>query len=925
MAGSWIRRVLWMTVVTALSACGGSDEATVPIEAVATLDGAGGVVNGPDGVKLSVPPGALASSTTFRIARNSVGAPELGGAKAIAPVYAITPHGTAFGESARVTIPFDPQQVAPGTRPVVLKASPGGTWTALVTDVSDTSVSAADASSLSFFTVGTCYTTRDAGITGPDPIFYCPSAHQLKLVLRDSNNAEIPVPRNAAGQLMPVATITSATALNLTVSWTRPAGTQRADTLSVLALNAGLLPAEQPLRNFSVSTNNFSTPLTVTIDPSKVPGASAPGGAIVRLQATASYTTDAFYPGCLCLRPATWTFETEIPVRVIYTAPPPAASAPTITTALVDRSVADGTTVDFSVAATGSPSAFTYAWFFGGTSITSPVAGCTVTSASCTITARLADSGKTMRVVVSNGVAPDATSSAVLTVTSTDVAASITQQPANTTAAVGGSASFTVSVAGTPTPTVQWQTSPDGTTWTNASAGTTLSLTGLTLAQSGLRVRAVVTNTIATSAGPSVRQVTSNEATLTVTAPTSAWSSPDTIVTADIDDAAAGIDSARRSLAVWPQPAGTITRIVASRGAVGGSWGAGVTIDNAVGGSGYEPQVAVAPGGAAIAIWGRYANRGYGIAANRFDGTSWGTAEVLDDAATGNTDGQRLAIDGTGRAVAVWRGSFSPYVIRVRVFAGGAWQPAVTLGRGVDASQPQVAVNAQGKGFVSFIESGALVAAPIDLGTNTVGAPVSVATGRSLFDHRLAVDAGGGAVVAWIEDIPGGGYDLRASRYSGAAWGPAEALAVNVGFRRDLDAAAGGAGEAVVSWVAQQPNGDDVAYSRRYVGSAWEAATQHSSAGAQRVAALQVAMNTSGRIVVSWTQYDVTSTFYQAWVQVYTGGWGAAQPVQPSPPSLLVPNLPPPVRGLALGGDGAAVLLWRQNGTPYTLRGAYLQ
>ena len=61
-----------------------------------------------------------------------------------------------------------------------------------------------------------------------------------------------------------------------------------------------------------------------------------------------------------------------------------------------------------------------------------------------TLTAALADTGKAVRVVVSNGNAPDAASQATLTVTTDDVAATITTQPVNRTVVEGESASFTV-------------------------------------------------------------------------------------------------------------------------------------------------------------------------------------------------------------------------------------------------------------------------------------------------------------------------------------------------------------------------------------------------------------------------------------------------------------------------------------------------
>jgi len=811
-----------VSVVVLLAACGGSSTPP-PSEGSATIDAAGGTVAGPDGVTLVVPSGALATASTFRIARDGAGAPELGGAKAISPIYAITPHGTAFAESARVNIPFDPADVAPGTQPVLMKAEPGGNWIALESSVMGSTVSAASTPSLSFFAVGTCQLSRDTNISGLDPLLYCPAAHQLKLTLQDGNGANLPAPTYPSGTPSPALTITAPTPVAFTLQWTRPRGTVRSDVLDVALMGAGLLPAQQPLRGFS-TPNNFSQAFTTTIDPATVPRAGEPGGVVIRLRATATYTTDAFYPGCLCMRPASWSFETEIPIRVIYrgtqpvitqqpqnqsvlagqpasfgvtatgaalsvqwmvtrsgtttdiagatgttyaapntnvadsgtqysarvcsavgtllqqcinsnaatlsvtaapmapaftTQPQPIAvvegqtgslsavatgqpapsigwfqvvrardgtltrepvtacpraapgrgtttsatcnlgtlglandnqryvaqadngvgapvessaatvrvsalpvapaitspaeprdqtvasggsvswtvtasgtaplnyrwrtvnpdgsanagnacaggvnpgqstsatlalvnvpqacdgyrfqalvdngvapqavsraallsvttptAAPQITTPLAARSVLDGTPVTFNVVASGLPATFTYAWTLGGAAVPRVVSGCGSTDASCTLTARLADSGRPIAVSVANGVAPAATSSAVLTVTTNDVAASITQQPQNQSAVVGGSATFTVVTAGTPTPDVVWQTLDANNNWVgNGVTGNSYTLANVTLAQNGLQVRAIVSNATAVPNGSQGHTVTSNPATLTV-------------------------------------------------------------------------------------------------------------------------------------------------------------------------------------------------------------------------------------------------------------------------------------------------------------------------------------------------------------------------------------------------------------------------
>jgi glucose/arabinose dehydrogenase len=81
----------------------------------------------------------------------------------------------------------------------------------------------------------------------------------------------------------------------------------------------------------------------------------------------------------------------------------------------------------------------------------------------------------------------------------------IAVQPANKTATVGGSATFSVTASGTPTPTYQWQRNGQNISGATAASYT---LTNVTTADNGAKFKVVISN--------SVSSVTSNEATLTV-------------------------------------------------------------------------------------------------------------------------------------------------------------------------------------------------------------------------------------------------------------------------------------------------------------------------------------------------------------------------------------------------------------------------
>ena len=240
-------------------------------------------------------------------------------------------------------------------------------------------MTAADTPSLSFFAVGTCQTIRDTNIPGLDPVLYCPAAHQLRLTLHDGNGADQPTPTYPRGSLAPALTIESPTVLRYTVQWTRPRGVIRSDLINVALQTAGLLPSQQPLRDFSQAFNT-------SIDPAIVQGAAAPGGVVIRIKASAAYTTDAFYPCCLCLRPASWTFDTEITVRVIYR-----GTQPVITQQPQNQSVTEGQTASFAVAATGNN--LSYQWLSsrnGVETLLSPAPSNTPTTGRV---ATLADSG----------------------------------------------------------------------------------------------------------------------------------------------------------------------------------------------------------------------------------------------------------------------------------------------------------------------------------------------------------------------------------------------------------------------------------------------------------------------------------------------------------------------------------------------------
>jgi Immunoglobulin domain/Immunoglobulin I-set domain len=172
-----------------------------------------------------------------------------------------------------------------------------------------------------------------------------------------------------------------------------------------------------------------------------------------------------------------------------------------ITTQPANQTVTVGQTATFNVAATGT-APLSYQWQRGGTNIAN-ASGTSYTTPATTS----ADSGSKFDVVITNPAGNVTSATATLTVNSATTAPSITTQPTNQSVTVGETATFTVAATGTAPLSYQWQKSGSNI---SGATGTSYTTPATTLADSGSKFTAVVTNTAASA--------TSNAATLTVTA-----------------------------------------------------------------------------------------------------------------------------------------------------------------------------------------------------------------------------------------------------------------------------------------------------------------------------------------------------------------------------------------------------------------------
>jgi Immunoglobulin domain/Immunoglobulin I-set domain len=180
------------------------------------------------------------------------------------------------------------------------------------------------------------------------------------------------------------------------------------------------------------------------------------------------------------------------------TAAPPAATAPSITNQPISQTVAAGQTATFSVTAAGT-GPLSYQWYVGGVAVSGATSSTYTTPATTS-----SESGSEYTVTVTNSAGTVTSTGADLTVTSAPV---ITKQPVSETVTVGQTATFSVTATGSATLTYQWSKGGSPIAGATSSTYTTPSTVS---GDSGSIFTVTVSNSVGT--------VTSNPATLTVTA-----------------------------------------------------------------------------------------------------------------------------------------------------------------------------------------------------------------------------------------------------------------------------------------------------------------------------------------------------------------------------------------------------------------------
>lgn len=309
------------------------------------------------------------------------------------------------------------------------------------------------------------------------------------------------------------------------------------------------------------------------------------------------------------------------------------------------------------------------------------------------------------------------------------------------------------------------------------------------------------------------------------------------------NDPDAAVDNNGRTIIVWSQQVSGIYNIIA-RGPV---YDSTVTISNGINHA-WLPKIAIDGSGNAVAVWmqSNSVNNYSEIWAARYDAVSgWGTARKISANANGGANVPQISVDSVGNALAVWHAQdtainpnhFDVFSSRYNP-ASDIWStPVIISGATNTAHNPHIAMNTSGNGIAVWTEGQ-------DDGSTSNG-PMDV------WIRRYSLSGGWGGAAVKMNSIPGNVNPVYAQT----------AVAINQNS------------DAVVVWV------QGGIWANSYtIANSWGGATliANNPGISGNCYTPDVAMDGSGNAIAVWQQQDGISSAF-AFANRFSGGvWGTS-------------------------------------------------
>ena len=324
-------------------------------------------------------------------------------------------------------------------------------------------------------------------------------------------------------------------------------------------------------------------------------------------------------------------------------------------------------------------------------------------------------------------------------------------------------------------------------------------------------------------------------------------------------------DNNGNAFAVWPQ---YDDRLIGSRISIwvnrfdGSSWGNAVRIETNNAEDAVQPQIVFSSSGKAFVVWQQDDGIRYNIWANRFDGTSWGDAELIE-ANTDYTFGPQIAVNSSGKAFAVWH-QFADSSAKINIWAnrfdGISWGSAEQINsNGGGTYRPQITVDNNGNAIAVWQQFGVNSTNNIWVnrfdGTNWGSAERINSNGGDAYRPQITVDNNGNAIAVWEQDS-----DAWANRFDGTGWGGAERIGDSGGY--NLQIAIDNSGKALAVWMQTDGTRLSSIWANRFDGTSWGSEVPIETKNTESSMYPQIDIDSNGKALAVWRQSGVSRSIW---------------------------------------------------------------
>ena len=293
----------------------------------------------------------------------------------------------------------------------------------------------------------------------------------------------------------------------------------------------------------------------------------------------------------------------------------------------------------------------------------------------------------------------------------------------------------------------------------------------------------------------------------------------------------------------------------------------------------YSSQVALNSEGKIVITWTQFDGAKNQIFYSYFNGVSWVHPSNLSDNIS--PDGQdafypQVAMNSDGKIVISWTQSDgAKNQIFYSYFNGTSWVHPTNLSDnitpdGQDAYHSQVAMNNEGKMVITWTQHDGAKGQIFYSYFNGVSwvHPASLSDnispdGQHALSSRVVMNSAGKMVITWMQ-LDGSRYQIFYSYFNGVSWVHPSSISDNISpdgtFAFAPQVAMNSEGKIVITWEQSDGANGQIFYSY-FNGVSWVHPTSLSdniSPDGQPANNPQVAMNNDGKMIISWPQFDGT-------------------------------------------------------------------